>query len=95
MVQYYRYMCPSRSHILDPLTEAASGPNGRQILWNDALESPFKELKRMVSAETLLSYPDWTIPFTAHNDACDKQLGDVISQNNKPIALFSKRLKKP
>ena len=34
----------------------------------------------MVSTETLLNYPYWTIPFTVHNDASDKQLGAVISQ---------------
>jgi len=42
----------------------------------------------------LLNYPDWTIPFTIHTDASDKQLGAVISQNNKPIAFFSRRLSK-
>ena len=49
----------------------------------------------MVSAETLLNYPDWTIPLTVHTDASDKQLGAVISQKNKPIALLSRRLIKP
>ena len=49
----------------------------------------------MVSAETLLSYPYWKIPFTVHTNASDKQLGDVISQNNKTIAFFSIRLSKP
>ena len=46
-------------------------------------------LKKMVSAETLSIYADWTIPFTIHTDASDKQLGAVISQNNKPITFFS------
>ena len=95
MVQYYMEMWPRRSHILAPLTEAASVPKGRQILWNDALESSFKELKRMVSAETLLRCPDWKLPFTVHTDASDKQLSDFISQNNKPIAFFTRRLIKP
>ena len=44
----------------------------------------------MVSTRTLLSYPYWKIPFTLHTDTSDKQLGDVISQSNKPIELFSK-----
>ena len=44
----------------------------------------------MVSADTLLSYTDWTINFTIHTHASDKQLGDFISQNNKTIVFFSK-----
>ena len=39
----------------------------------------------MVFDETLLSYPDCTTPFTVHTDASDKQLGSVISHNNKDI----------
>ena len=85
-------MCPWRSHILAPLTEADSGPKGKKILWNDALESSFKELKRMVSAETLMIYPYCKLIFTVHTDASDKQLGAVFSQNNKPIHFFSGKL---
>ena len=49
----------------------------------------------MVSAETLLSYPDWKLPLTVHTDDYDKQLGAVISQNNRPIAFLSRKLGKP
>jgi len=94
MVQYYRDMWKSRSHILAPLTEASAGPKGSKIKWTDELEQAFNNLKEMVSAETLLNYPDWTIPFTIQIDASDKQLGPVISQNDKPIAFFSRRLSK-
>ena len=48
----------------------------------------------MISEETLLNYPNWTKPFTIHTDASDYQLGAVISQDNKPIAFFSRRLSK-
>ena len=93
MVQYYRDVWHRRYHILYPLTEAASGPKGRKY-WNDALKSSFRKLKCMVSSETLLSYPDWKIPFTVHTDASDKHLGAVISHKNKHIALFSRILSK-
>ena len=49
----------------------------------------------MVSAEMLLSYPGWKIPFIVHTDASNKQVGAFISQNNKPIAFLSIRLIKP
>ena len=49
----------------------------------------------MVSAYMLLSYLYWTITFTVHTDAPDKQLGAVISQNNKTIASFPRTLSKP
>ena len=88
-------MWPSQSHVLAPLIDTSSVPKGRKILWNDALESSFKELKCMVSAETLLIYIDWKLPFTVHTDASDKKLGAVISHNNKPIALLSIILIKP
>ena len=49
----------------------------------------------MVSDETLLSYPYWRLTFTVHTDAYDKQVGDVISHNNKHVAFFSRRLSNP
>ena len=87
-------MWQRRSHILAPLTEASSGPKGLKIKWTDDLEQAFCNLKKMISEETLLTYPDWTKPFTIHTDASDSQLGAVISQDNKPIAFFTRRLSK-
>ena len=43
----------------------------------------------------MLSYTDWKILFTVNTDASDKQLGAVISHNNKEIELFSRRLSEP
>ena len=49
----------------------------------------------MVSDEKMLSYPDWKLPFTVHTDASDKQLGAIISHNNKHIDFFLRILIKP
>ena len=94
LVQYYRDMWQRRSHILSPLTDVSNGKKNQKIQWNNELENAFNEMKRMVSEETFLNYPDWSKKFTVHTDASDKQLGAVISQDNKPIAFFSRRLSK-
>ena len=49
----------------------------------------------MLYAETLLSYPYWKLPLTVQTDASGKQLGAVISHNNKPISFLSIILIKP
>ena len=92
VVYYYRDMWTRWSLILSPIPEAARDPKVRKIIFNDALEDSFKELTHMVSTEILVSYPDSKIPFRLHTDAHDKQLSAVISQNNKPISLLSRRL---
>ena len=49
-------------------------------------------MKKIISRETLLSYPDFNQPFDIHTDASKTQMGAVISQNNKPIAFYSRKL---
>ena len=43
----------------------------------------------MFYAETLLNDTDYTIIFNVNTDAYDKQLGAVISNNNKPISFYA------
>ena len=85
-------MWKSRSRILVPFTAVSSGKKGSKIMWTKELEEAFHKTKKIVQTETLLTYPDWAIPFTIHTDTSDYQLGAVISQNNKPIAFFSRKL---
>jgi hypothetical protein len=40
----------------------------------------------------VLAYPDYTKPFDIYTDASTKQLGVVITQDNRPIAFFSRKL---
>ena len=49
----------------------------------------------MISVDMLLCFPDWKLPLTVHTDTYDKQLGAVISQNNKVVYPLSRRLSKP
>ena len=49
-------------------------------------------MKKLISKETLLTYPDFSQPFEIHTNASKVQLGACISQNNKPIAFYSRKL---
>ena len=49
-------------------------------------------MKKIVSRETLLAYPDFNEPFDIHTDASHTQLGAVISQKGQPIAFYSRKL---
>ena len=40
----------------------------------------------------MLAYPNFSKKFVIHTDASDRQLGAVISQDNKPIAFYSRKL---
>jgi hypothetical protein len=45
-----------------------------------------------MAKETMLTYPNFDEPFVVHTDASNKQIGGVITQNNKPLGFFSKKL---
>ena len=53
----------------------------------------FEAIKNVFLRKTLLSYPDFNQPFDIHTDTSDLQFGAVISQNKKPIAFYSQKLK--
>eukprot|EP00541_Cyclophora_tenuis_P002436 CAMPEP_0116544896 /NCGR_PEP_ID=MMETSP0397-20121206/2366_1 /TAXON_ID=216820 /ORGANISM="Cyclophora tenuis, Strain ECT3854" /LENGTH=103 /DNA_ID=CAMNT_0004069147 /DNA_START=238 /DNA_END=549 /DNA_ORIENTATION=- len=49
-------------------------------------------MKCAISGETFLAYPNFSQLSTIHTDASKTQLGSMISQNNKPIAFYSRKL---
>jgi RNase H-like domain found in reverse transcriptase len=49
-------------------------------------------MKRIVSREMLLAYPDFSKPFDVYTEANHSQLGAAICQNDKPIAFYSHKL---
>src|SRR5210317_1090882 len=67
MVNCYRDMWPKRSETLAPLTELCS--KTVKFHWTERQQAAFDEIKRMVTEDTLLAYPDFNKPFVIHTDA--------------------------
>jgi len=90
MVNYYRDMWVCRSEILTPLT--ALTPKEAKWVWTDINQKEFDKMKKIVAREVLLSYPNFDNLFEIHMDASTTQLGAVIDQKSRPIALYSRKL---
>jgi hypothetical protein len=90
LVNFYRDLYPKRAEILAPLTSLC-GKNIK-FKWEKEHEEAFLKMKQTMTNETMLTYPNFDEHFVIHTDASNKQIGGVISQNNKPLGFFSKKL---
>jgi hypothetical protein len=90
MVNYYRDMWLHRSDVLAPLSGMTSDTT--KFVWTDTHQKAFDKIKQIVSREVMLAFPDFSKEFVIHTDASHHQLGSVISQNDKPIAFYSRKL---
>ena len=78
MINFYEGMWRKRSERLAPLARLTF--KGVKFKWTTVEQNAFDEIKRVMSTETLLSYPQFDKPFIVHTDASDTQLGAVILQ---------------
>lgn len=77
--------------IADPLVKATTMEPFR---WSSQAQLAFETLKQALSTAPVLTLPDFTLPFTIETDASGVGMGAVLSQNNHPIAYFSKPFSK-
>ena len=70
MVNHYRDMWKQRSKILAPLTALVS--TNVKWKWTEVEEQAFEEMKKVISKEVLLAYPQFDKPFDIHTDASDQ-----------------------
>ncbi len=58
--------------------------------WDPIHQQAFDNVKVAIAKETVLPYPDFLKPFEIYTDTSSTQLGAVITQDNRPIAFFSR-----
>ena len=103
MVQYYRDLWARRSEMLAPLTSLVGecGHTKASLKkkakrkpwhWDDVHQQAFDDVKATIARDVSLAYPDYSKPFEIYTDGSKKQLGAVITQDNRPIAFFSRKL---
>jgi hypothetical protein len=105
MLQYYRDMWARHSEMLAPLTDLVGECRETKTTrmykikkkpwqWDLIHQQASDNIKAAIAKETVLAYPDFSKPFEIYADASSTQLGAVITQDNRPIAFFSRKLSK-
>ncbi len=88
-----RYACPS--HLIgwgvrsDP---KAKGTKKVPWHWDEVHQRAFNHVKATIAKDVVLAYRDYSKVFEIYTDASSKQLGAIITQDNRPIAFFSQKL---
>ncbi len=62
--------------------------------WDPIHQQAFEDVKATIAKDVVLAYPDFTKPFEIYTDTSTMQLGAVITQDNRPIAFFSRKSSK-
>ncbi len=60
--------------------------------WDEVHQRAFNHVEATIIKDVVLAYPDNIKVFEIYTDASSKQLGAVITQDNRPIAFFSQKL---
>jgi hypothetical protein len=103
MIQYYQDMWAKRSEMLAPLTnlvgacretKTTNKNKTKKLPWRrDPIhQEAFDNVKATIAKDVVLAHLDCTKPFAIYMDASTMQLGAVITQDNRPIAFFSRKL---
>ncbi len=103
MVQYYCDLWARWSDMLAPFTSLvgecsqtkstkAKGTKNVPWHWDKVHQRAFDHVKATIAKDVVLAYPDYSKVFEIYTDASSKQLGAVITQDNKPIAFCSWKL---
>jgi hypothetical protein len=105
MIQYYRDMWARGSEMLAPLTDLVgecgetkttrmNKTKKKNWRWDPIHQQAFDNIKAAIAKEIVLAYLDFSKPFEIYMDASSTQLGAVITQDNRPIAFFIRKLSK-
>jgi hypothetical protein len=103
MVQYYRDMWARCSEMLAALTDLVgecretkttriNKTKKKPWRWDPIHQQAFDDVKAAIAKKAVLVYPDFLKPFEIYTDTSSMQLGTVITQDNRPIVFFSRKL---
>jgi hypothetical protein len=105
MGHYYLNMWAMHSELLAPLTDlvgecgktktSKKNKSKKKSWWWDPIhQQVFENVEVAIAKEVVLAHPDFSKSFETYTGTSSTQLGAMITQGNRPIAFFSRKLSK-
>jgi RNase H-like domain found in reverse transcriptase/Integrase zinc binding domain/Reverse transcriptase (RNA-dependent DNA polymerase)/Integrase core domain len=95
MAGWYRRFIPNHSTLMAPITDLTKNPN-KKFVWTEEANKALLKLKSLLTAEPILTMPDYGKEFTLFTDASDIGVGAMLAQGEgseqKTVAYFSQKL---
>ena len=92
LCSYYRRFIDKFAQMAKPLTDLTK--KGVGFTWGPEQQTSFNLLKSAMTESLILTYPDYTVPFEIHPDACGYGIGAVLLQRidgmERPLAYASR-----
>jgi hypothetical protein len=103
MVQYYHGLWARQSNMLAPLTslfgecghtKSTKAKQTKKVPrhLDEVHQRAFDHIKATIATNVVFTYLDYLKVFEIYTDASSKQLGAVITQDNRHIAFFCQKL---
>ena len=92
LASFYRKFIRGFSQICAPILETIKETN-QPFKWIEVADGNFKLPKRKITENLVLALPDFEKVFQVETDASGVAIRVVLSQEQRPIAYFSEKLK--
>lgn len=78
LANYYKRFCKSFSHLAAPLHNLLI--KGAKFIWTSECEAAFVGMKRLLTSQLILFFPDFTRDFISYTDALHVAIGYVLGK---------------